>query len=268
MSCCRTPRDEGLTVKRNTRAVLITLTVAFSVHSAASAQESDVWNRIRIDAFRPELKSPDYTFASSVWFVTLHESVEGPVHVDIQIPFAYLGRERQSSTDWEFRLANPYLGLSWTSQENPATLGFGLRFPVLPDDAGISIMRGTDIHRYEAFVPDLWDISVHSVMGDETTPVRARARANFWLPLHGTVEVVTDYAFGVQRFVAPVLFRVEVLGRAGMTGENAFLRDRTLHQAAATVQVVTPGFRPAVEVRIPIDDKGSVDWVVGASLSF
>jgi len=255
-------------VTGNIRAFLITLTVALSAHSVARSQETEAWNRIRIDAFRPEFKAGGYSFASSAWFISFHESVEGPVHVDMQIPFAYVGRDRQAVTDWEFRLGNPYVGLSWKSLENPATLGFGMRFPILPDDAFVRVMQAADIHRYEAFVPDLWDFSVHSVVGDETTPVRARVRTNLWIPLHGSAEIVADYAFGLQQLLSLVLVRVEVLGRAGITGDDLVFGKRTAHDAGLSIEMVTPTVRPGVVVRMPIDGRASLDWVGGLSVSF
>lgn len=253
---------------RTTPALFLALVSILGAHSASRAQEVEANNRIRLEAYRPELKNSDYLFPSSAWFLTFHESVEGPVHVDMQIPFAYVGQDKPVDNEWEFRLANPYLGLSWSSPDNPATLGFGMRIPILPDDAAIRVMRAADIHRYEAFTPDLWDFSFHSVVGDETTPVRARVRTSLWVPLHRSVQIVTDYAFGVQRPVPPFFVRIEVLGRAGLTADNLFFGERSMHQAGLTVEALATGVRPGIFVRAPLQGREVVDWVAGVSLSF
>jgi len=247
---------------------LIALTAASSLCSVSQAQESASASRISIEAFSPEFKAEGYSFPTSAWFVTLHESVEGPVHVEMQIPAGYVEQHVGPGIRREMRLANPYVGISWTSPENPASLGLGMRFPVLPNDAYSRVMRVADIHRFEAFVPDLWDFSFHSAVGDETTPLRARMRAHLWVPLHGSMEVVADYAFGVQRLASIVLLRLEVLGRAGITGDNLIFGERSMHQAGLTIQVITPGVRPSVVLRAPIGGREVVDWVVGAGISF
>lgn len=244
------------------------LCVLLSSWSGLSAQDAATSSLFRIEVLKPDFKQTDYSLATTAMFVTIRESVEGPVAVEIQVPLAFVGEDGETGSDWEFRPGNPYFGLSWTSLENPATLGFGFSVPILPNDADARIMQVADMHRYEAFAPDLWSFSVHSVVGGDVDPIQGKSSTSLWIPLHGSIELVTNYSLNVRRPVANLLLGLQVRGRAGITGDHLVFGERTMHEAGMTLEFVGGGFRPGIQVRRPIQGREMVDWVFGVTASF
>lgn len=89
----------------------------------ALAQGVSPSDLFRIEILKPEFENADYTFPTSALLFTLRQSVEGPVSVELKIPFGYVGEDDATGSSWEFRPGNPSLGLSWASTERPAELG-------------------------------------------------------------------------------------------------------------------------------------------------
>lgn len=236
--------------------------------TSSKAQSVESPNQFSIEVFRPEFKSSDYTFLSSAAFIGIQEGVEGPVTVRLQIPLAYVRTDTKAGSGWEFRPGNPSLGLSWSSPQRPAELGFSLQAPILPNDAKVRAMRIADISRLEAFVPDLWDFSVHSVVGSDLDLFQAEAGLHFWLPLHDAVELVANYSVTARAPLVNMLASLQVRGRAALTDETLVFGERTFHEAGAKFEFYIGSVRPGILIRKPIQGREIADWVYGISLTF
>lgn len=222
----------------------------------------------QVELFKPEFEQAGFRFVTSSVFLTVQETVDRGVKVYGQVPLGYVRREGRQQDEWEFRVGNPYIGLLWTSSENPATLGFGLRAPILPDDAQARSLRVADMHRFEAFTPDLWTFSIHSIVGADQDPAQAKSDLNFWIPLHSAMEVVANYSLTLRYPVVNLLAGVELRGRAALSGDDLVFGQRTRHEAGATFGFLTRGVRPSIHIRTPVQGREVVEWVFGISMVF
>ena len=244
------------------------LAVVLLTEGDALAQRVTPSDLFRIEIFKPEFEGADYAFPTSALFLTLRQSVEGPVSVELKIPFGYVREDGSTGTDWEFRPGNPYIGLTWGSTEKPAELGFGLRAPILPNDATVRIMQIADIHQFEAFTPDLWNFSVHSIVGGDGGVAQARSDLNLWIPLHGNVQLVSNYSLTLRRRLVNLLAGVQVRGRAGLTSDDVVYGERTMHEVGAMFEFPIRKVRPGFVMRTPIQGREVVDWVFGLTVTF
>ena len=244
------------------------LVVVLLTEGDALAQRVTPSDLFRIEIFKPEFESADYALPTSALFLTLRQSVEGPVSVELKIPFGYVREDGLTGSDWEFRPGNPYIGLSWGSTEKPAELGFGLRAPILPNDAMVRIMQIADIHQFEAFTPDLWNFSVHSIVGGDSGAAQARSGLNLWIPLHGGVQLVSNYSLTLRRRLVNLLAGLQIRGRAGLTSGDVVYGERTMHEAGLILEFPTAKVRPGFVIRTPIQGREVVDWVFGVTLDF
>jgi len=244
--------------------VLMTVVLAKTTH----AQTAPGSSQFSVAVLRPDFKSGDYTPLTSATFIQIKESVEGPVAFHLTVPLTYVRTDTKTGEEWEFRPANPSIGLSWTSSQRPAELGFSLQVPILPNDARGRVMRAADISRLEAFVPDLWEFSVHSVVGSDLDYVQAESGLSLWLPLHDAVELVANYSLTARAPLGIVVAGAQVRGRAALSDERLLFGERTIHEAGALLEFYIGKVRPGIVVRAPIQGRKVVNWVSGITLTF
>jgi hypothetical protein len=177
--------------------------------------------------------------------------------VIVEVPMATSSDESGFGDDG-FALGNPYLGLRHRS--GATTAGLGVRFPLMADDAPASTALGGilgDFERFEAYAPDVWTFR-GDLAWQSTTEAGFRlllgAGPTAMVPKDGDAELLVDYRLGVGYAVPQVVLAAWFTGRWIATAEDTDFSEASTHQLTVAATGARGRVRPAIYVRLPLDD--------------
>lgn len=249
------------------------LPVLAVIFFTASASAQSIWmtapagNYLGIEILKPDVKGPqDYSFISSAIYLYGRISVSERVQLVADVPLAHGGFDFNgpffNESISETTIGNPFIGFSFTPEHEKVNTTIGIRLPVTPNSKPFAASFGSiaDIHRAEAFAPDLLTGVLHFSYR-HTSPrnviFRLLGGPVFWFDtgdvLGDDLEILLDYSaqigFGNQRLTLLLGFN----GRFGVTTEGDF-GDRSFHHIAGTVTFHGNRLHPGIEIRIPVDN--------------
>ncbi len=240
---------------------------------------------VYLEILHPLFDSPfgdDPVFPTTVWFFTGRWTLPNQLVVVVDVPAAYL-KEEQESVVFEPPLpprvearppssgiGNIYLGLDWRLR-TPQLFGeVGVRLPTADDGRQGEIGLASEVvdRGFEAF------LDVFALQG--ALNYLRRYPSGFAVRVRGAPALLISDDFddgegfllysGQGWYEAEgVSLGVGLSGRARLTSEFD-LDSSTLHQVALFGSLEIGRFRPGMVARVPIDEQGTLDGVIGVTL--
>ena len=130
---------------------------------------------------------PEYTAGSSSYFLSGRYEVSKALTIVADFPMVYGMWDDTVEIENEggFKIGNPYLGIEYLIPQSPATVEFGFRIPVTPEDMVQATTIGTlsDVDRVEAFLPQIVPFTAsvkYRTVSDSKILLNARVGADLW----------------------------------------------------------------------------------------
>lgn len=241
---------------RLTAALILFLGAVVPVHGQSQWLGPVEGHAFWIEMVRPDIE--DATFASSAWQVGFRAPVTPSLALVGEVPFAH-GADEDFDADETTTIGNPYFGIEYTGAGGRVTTELGVRAPLVSDESQGTFVGliSEFVDRLEAFAPDFVPITAavrYEGPADEGLALRVRGGGSFWIPVDGG-DVETFGVYGLQGWYARRwLAGFGLTGRFIVTEGDLDVGDRFAHQVGGTIGYDFNGVRPAVEVRIPIDE--------------
>ena len=166
----------------------------------------------------------------------------------VDLPFSRIGGDAGNGE----AIGNLLLGF-----ESGGSTAFhaAIRLPTAGDDLSNFLGFVSDVHRFEAFIPDMTSFKV-GVIRRGARPggitVDFGGSAVGFLPEGGDFEFGLDY--GAQLVLRSAFgFTGGIAGRAILTNETGDFDDSTLHEARLLVDYTSNNIRPFAGVTLPLD---------------
>jgi hypothetical protein len=197
------------------------------------------------------------------------------VQVEADLPLArasFSGAIGESS----LRIGNPYLGLRFSSGKSVAGR-LGVRLPISTGGSGFGyqalVVGGlADGDRGEAFLPKVFTArgAVELTKRNPGGLIAGLAVGSSFLisTEGGDPELFGDYGGRIGYESAKAYLAAELTGRIIVT-EDGSLAERTVHHAAATIELRPGRVRPHLRVQLPLDKalRDEVGVILGAGVS-
>jgi hypothetical protein len=257
------------------------------VQPASNLYSQSIWLEpigdrvLYLEILKPSFDYGDYTFPTSVWFLSGRWRLDDKLWLVGELPFAVAEREQDpwfgsASGSSDASIGNPYAAVVLRGADMERYGDFGVRLP-FPSEANLGSAVGAItelVDRVEAFAPDVLTLAaaynhLHKTSGEFA--VRARLGTVLDVPTEGgDVELFALYSVQAWYEDETAAAGGGLSGRLLLTQGNLDLGERTLHQLALFVNVTLGRWIPGLQMRFPIEDDFSrlVDLVVGLSLGY
>jgi hypothetical protein len=271
-------------------ALAVLLAVGIATTPAVVAGQS-LWehpgdrNTAGVEWMRPDMKIDDMGGASSAVFLFGRFSISPLLTVLAALPVAYGSMDSQAFEVSASALAigNPLIGARIRPPLMPFSFDVSLRLPLASigddDDKALAYLTGmaADLHRMEAFMPDLIPVYVRANYGMRVPmgpDFRVHAGPVLWINRDDEPDLENTWWFfnygaeaGYQ--VAQVRLAGALTGRYDVSAEDLDFGERTSHQLGLAASFKTANMRPGLFARIPLDEdtRDLVGWVVGLGFS-
>lgn len=246
-------------------SLLLTALLALTPAMAAAQNiilEPEPHGEVRAELLLPnfdgdEGMSLDWVRAQLSLVVPVTESA----HLVADVPYARYHEDRPDVTESAF--GNPYLG--WRVRAPGETYGFevGLRVPLSENEDFAPFLIGTlsDLDRHPSFTRNLW---VASLLFDfysstsEGVGLRSFGGPIAWIDTEEGRDdhLVLQYGFQLWYGNDDARLLVGLHGLWVATGEGEGIGEDSLHHAVLRAEVTVATIRPAVSLRLPVDN----DW--------
>jgi hypothetical protein len=261
--------------------VLIAFFSGSSLRAQSIWQDFTTWEGITIEVLKSNYEEEDYSFLTSVSFLSARFPVTRNIVFSGELPFSYVNWDIPQGPDLgaEQTFGNPYIGLEFHLPRTPLFLELGARVPMTADIDGkngeATINGGLTCfaERAEAFATDAVPVTgfLNYILSSRTGfSLRLRGGSAFWFASGDREESETFILYSAQAFYETGILRFAggISGRYLVTVEDLDFGERSFHQLTFGVDILLGMFRPGVYIRIPLDEdfKDLISSIFGLSL--
>ncbi len=255
---------------------IVPLLLAMAAAAAPAAGQSPLLQHAsRTSAFF-QVQRPSFNGGGSAWLVNAGAiaNIGGGAQFLFEVPFVWV---TESGIDKNTLLGNPYLAFRATSPS--AYLELGLRAPAVGDNAAwipAEVGMNADFDNAEAYLSNALTLAgaagYDTPTGKDGMVTHIRAGLSDLIPTRsgGESQLLGNYMGLLGYRVATLEVDAGVTGRILLNNYgNASLAERTVHQAALGFSWQQGGVRPALFLRLPLDQdaKDMYSTVLGLGLS-
>lgn len=200
----------------------------------------------------------DISFFTSSLVLSGQATLTDRLMVVGEIPASHVHAGNQGASS----VGNPYLGIELRGHDPSIFMELGLRLPIADDVDVLPAAIGSliDLNRFGAYAVNVLPLQLvgnyHCAPRASNVSVRVRGGPETFLPVAQNAGSAMILTYGVQGWYSGA----QVAGGGGLTGRwavtqrGAGFRESSFHQATVTVRGIFGRVRPAVLVRVPVDD--------------
>lgn len=260
-------------------AVLVTAALALVTVETASAQplwvDRSAPSSVALEFLKTNYSgSADPTFFTAVWFMSGRFAVNDVFTIDAQVPFSHFAVDGGEGSG---TIGNPYIGAEFHNDEAGIFAEVGVYFPAADDGEYDALFNGAYtefIDRVDAFTTDAVPIvaAINLARHEESGLVyRVRVSPVVWFATGERQDneqfFVYSGQFGFSSDELSVLAGLS--GRWYVSAEDADFSEASFHQIGFMVGRPFGPVRPALTMRVPMDEdlSDAVDFVWGINVS-
>lgn len=271
---------------------LLTVTAATAIMLSTSAAGQSLWyeshnrSELTVDFVKPSfamayLDGRKLSELSSATFITFHGVVSPSVTVVAELPTAYASfRENDfpyyyyyEDAKSAFGIGNPYFGLRFSPPGSGFSSEVGLRAPLATDNAYVAeIGSFADYDRFTAFLHNITSargVAEYRYRMPSGAFVQFAGGGLVAIPDEGDAELFGQYGIFVGATGDLLTVKTGVTGIMLITESAPNFSERTLHQLGLTADFDLGAVRPAVQIRVPLDeDMETYRYALGFGLSY
>jgi hypothetical protein len=256
----------GRTKSNQLSSTLAAAAIALTVASDADAQTlcTRVEDRpsLHLEFLRPDFAEAPFSFAGATGagFLTGRAPIAPGWQAVADLPFSRAAWQIEGVGGSASLIGNPYLGVEWRGSGRFAVEA-GARLPIgdLEDIEKLGpILVGVagELERMEAFLPETMGLYAAATYRQPLAGPLSfgfRGGSAFLTGEGGDEDLLTGYAGQLRYATERGSFGAGITGRANVTSDSQTGGERVSHQVIVGGDRVFGAFRPAAQLRFPID---------------